>query len=106
MTNKNITLLLIACLMGVSGCAQYWYQEDVSYRQCLRDREDCFQELQKRTSFTYTGKYEFEYMTQCMQEKGYRLVTENELPMDVRRSEPNSTLHWRAKGISGTLEKP
>ena len=63
-----------------------------------------FNELQKRTDFVGTGSYEFEYMTQCMQEKGYRLVKEKELPVDARRERPETTLHWRAKGVAGSIE--
>ena len=104
MMNRMAILLLTVCVVFMSGCSQYWYQEGMTYDQCLQDRQECFKELEKRTSFTYTSRYEFEYMTQCMQEKGYRLIRENELPMDIKRSEPQTTLHWRAKGIAGTLE--
>ena len=106
MVNRSIILLLAICGIFVTGCTQYWYQEDVTYKQCLQDREDCFRELQRRTDFVNTGNYEFEFMAQCMREKGYELATEKELPMDVKRTEPETSLHWRMKGLGGTLERP
>jgi len=106
MANRRIILVLAACGIFMSGCTQYWYQEGVSHKRCLKDREDCFKELQKRTDFKNTGNYEFEFMTQCMREKGYELVTKKELPMDVKRTEPETSLHWRMKGLAGTLKRP
>jgi hypothetical protein len=88
----------------LTGCAQYWYQEGKTFDECLQDRDDCFRSLQKRTDFVSTGDYEFEYMEQCMQEKGYRLVKEGDLPLEARRQQPDSSLHWRAKGLAGQVE--
>jgi hypothetical protein len=105
MVNRSLILLLAVCGMFMAGCSQYWYQEDVSYKQCLKDREDCFRELQKRTDFKNTGNYEFEFVAQCMREKGYELATQKELPMDARRTEPETSLHWRMKGLAGSLSE-
>ncbi|MHC4292212.1 MAG: hypothetical protein ACYTEU_00970 [Planctomycetota bacterium] len=101
---KHSILCVVIISFLLTGCAQYWYQEGESYQQCLKDREICFSELNKRSDFVGTGDYEFEYMAQCMQEKGYRLVEEKELPMDVKRAQPDSTIHWRVKGVAGTVE--
>ena len=69
-------------------------------------RDECFAELQKRSDFSaLTVDYEIEYMNQCMAEKGYRPVEKKELPVDVRRQEPESTLHWRLRGLAGTVTK-
>ncbi|MEN8127439.1 MAG: hypothetical protein ABFR90_06495 [Planctomycetota bacterium] len=106
MSNYKMFLLLAMCSVLISGCTQYWYQEGATYEQCLRDREECFSELQKRTDFLNTGNYEFEFMAQCMRQKGYELVTEKKLPMDVKRTEPETSLHWRIKGLAGMLERP
>lgn len=103
--NRNFILLLAICGVFVAGCSQYWYQEGVSYEQCLRDRQECFRELQKRTDFKNISDYEFEFVAQCMRERGYELVTEKELPMDVKRTEPETSLHWRMKGLAGTLSE-
>ena len=105
MANRSIILLLAACGIFITGCTQYWYQEDTTYKQCRQDREDCFQELQKRTDFKNTGDYEFEFVAQCMRDKGYELVPGKELPMEVKRTEPETSLHWRIKGLAGTLDK-
>jgi hypothetical protein len=40
-----------------------------------------------------------------MEEKGYRQVKQSNLPPDVSRQEPETSLHYRAVGISGELPK-
>lgn len=105
MANRSIIMLLVACGVFTAGCTKYWYQEGISYKQCLKDREECFRELQRRTDFVNTGNYEFEFMAQCMQERGYILVTEDKLPMEVKRTEPETSLHWRMKGLAGRLDE-
>lgn len=105
MIKKNIYLCCMIVVFALSGCAEYWYQEGKTYQQCLQDRQACFEELQKRSDFVGTGDYEFEYMNQCMQEKGYMLVNEGDLPMEARRTRPDSSLHWRAKGIAGEVDQ-
>jgi len=43
-------------------------------------------------------------MNECMTEKVYEAVSQNQLPLDVKRKEfPN--LHWRAKRIASQLRK-
>lgn len=101
---KHSILCVVIISFLLTGCAQYWYQEGVSYQQCLKDREICFSELTKRSDFVGTGDYEFEYMAQCMQEKGYRLVKEGDLPLEARRQQPDSSLHWRTKGLAGQVD--
>lgn len=101
---KHSILCVVIISFLLTGCAQYWYQEGVSYQQCLKDREICFSELTKRSDFVSTGDYEFEYMEQCMQEKGYRLVKEGDLPLEARRQQPDSSLHWRTKGLAGQVD--
>lgn len=88
-----------------AGCAKYWYQEGKSFDECKKARAECFEELKKRTDFSSpTVEYEMKYMNECMQEKGYRQVSAKELPLDVRREEPESSLHWRTRGLAGTVE--
>jgi hypothetical protein len=98
----TIALLAAACL--AQGCAQYWYQEGRTFEQCQQDRLDCFDELRKRSDLTGTGDYEFKFMQECMQQKGYRLVKEDELPLDARRETPKTSLDYRMKGIAGSIE--
>ena len=88
-----------------AGCAKYWYQEGKTFSECKQACDECFQELTRRTDFSSpTADYEIKYMNQCMEAKGYREVSASELPLDVRRQEPETSLHWRARGIAGTIE--
>ena len=101
---KLVLMFLSAFLLFLSGCAKYWYQEGKSFDECKRARAECFDQLTKRTDFTSpTVDYEIKYMNECMQAKGYREVSAKELPMNVRREEPESSLHWRARGVAGSL---
>ena len=103
MRKQALSGLIVTSLL-LSGCAQYWYQDGKTFQQCKQDRQACFDALSKRTDFVGTGDYEFKFLTECMQDKGYRLVKEDELPLDVRRESPDTSLHWRAKGIAGSVE--
>lgn len=101
---KLPSIILPTMLFLLSGCAQYWYQEGKTFEQCQQDRAACFTELQKHSDFTGPiYDYEYKFMDNCMQEKGYRLVSGSELPLDVKRQEPESSMHWRARGIAGQL---
>jgi hypothetical protein len=94
--------LLLGCL---SGCTQYWYQESKTFTECQQDRDACFTDLQKRSNLSGTTfDYEYKFMEQCMTGKGYRLVGEDKLPLDARRQEPDTTIHWRMKGIAGKMK--
>ena len=100
-----LMILVLTIFLSVSGCAKYWYQEGKSFDECKRAQAECFNELKKRTDFSSpTVEYEMKYMNECMQEKGYREVSAKELPLKVRREEPETSLHWRARGIAGTIE--
>ncbi len=50
-------------------------------------------------------EYEIKFMNDCMTAKNYREVSQDELPLDAKREEPDSSFHWRARGLSGTLKK-
>jgi hypothetical protein len=104
-------LFLFVCLSVLffvpSGCAKYWYQEGKSFDECNHARAECFEALKKRTDFSSpTVEYELKYMNECMQAKGYREVSAKELPLEVRREEPETSLHWRTRGIAGTVAEP
>lgn len=105
---KSVLWVCVSALFFFqAGCAKYWYQEGKSFDECKRAQEECFHELTKRTDFTSpTVDYEIKYMNECMQAKGYREVSVKELPLDVRREEPESSLHWRARGVAGTVSEP
>jgi hypothetical protein len=49
------------------------------------------------------GNYEFEFMEDCMVQKGYRPVKESKLPLRVKREDPDQLLHWRLRGVAGTV---
>jgi hypothetical protein len=109
---KNIAVLLSLFLICLSaGCAKYYYQEGKTFAECASDRADCMSELKKRlgTESQIRGSYEHKFMENCMKEKGYRLVTENELPLDVRRLDPDTQLrgylYGARRGIAGSLDE-
>ncbi|MHC4842543.1 MAG: hypothetical protein ACYTEE_01955 [Planctomycetota bacterium] len=96
---------LFVLVVFSSGCEQYWYQEGKTFAEVSKDRQECRQELLKRYDLKgFTKQYEIEFMENCMAEKGYSLVKENKLPIDVKRERPQTSIHWSAKGIAGTLE--
>ena len=108
---KNLTVLLLLGLICLSGgCAKYYYQESKTFGECARDRADCYAELQKRLAdqSQRPGDYEHKFMEDCMKQKGYRLVTENNLPLDVKRQDPDRSLQGQLygyrRGIAGTLD--
>jgi len=108
---KNFTVLLLLCMACIiAGCEKYYYQEGRTFEECAKDRVDCFYELKKRMSASETpGSYEYKYIEECMKSKGYRLVTENKLPLDVRRQDPDTSLagqlYGYRRGIAGTLDE-
>lgn len=103
---RYFTLMFVsAVLIFQTGCFKYWYQEGKSFDECLNDREECFNELSKRTDFT-DPSYEHEYMDTCMQQKGYRSVFADDLPLDVKRESPESRKHWQEHGVAGTVTGP
>ena len=106
---KNFTVLLLLCIIcTIAGCGKYYYQEGKSFAECEKDRADCFSELKKHADWEMPGAYEHDFMEECMKRKGYRLVTENKLPLDVKRQDPASSLYGRAyenrRGIAGTVD--
>lgn len=104
------TVITIASMLFfvilLSGCeTQYWYQQGKTFQQCANDRQQCLKELMKRSDVYTITDYEIKYMEDCMTTKGYRLTTQKELPLDVKRQEPETSLHWRIKGLAGTINE-
>ena len=98
------TLILIPMLL-VTGCATYWYQADKTIDECKQERLECFEELKKYSSdWEDMGDYEFEFMEDCMRQKGYTLLKEGELPLRVKREDPDRVMHVRLHGVAGTIE--
>ena len=95
-------ILTVLVFMG-NGCASYWYQEGKTFDECKQARAECRKELLKRSDLTGFGDYEVKFMKACMKQKGYRLVRADKLPMHAKREAPETSLHYRAKGVAGTL---
>ncbi len=104
-----LLLLVLICLFA--GCAKYYYQEGKSFNECASDRTDCVAELQKRLAdqSQNAGGYEHKFVKDCMEHKGYRLVTERKLPLNVKRQDPDSSLrgylYGYRRGIAGALDE-
>lgn len=97
----TILTILLYCL---TGCTQYWYQEGKTYKQCLADYHACQEELVKYTdtNSSKVGGYEIKFINECMSERGYTAVTEDKLPLRVKRKDPPK---WYMKGIAGTIDE-
>ena len=104
-------LLLLGLICLFAGCAKYYYQESKTFNECAKDRADCTAELQKRLAdqSQRAGGYEHKFMEDCMEQKGYILVTENKLPLQVKRQDPDSSLkgylYGYRRGIAGALDE-
>ena len=108
---NSAVLLLLGLICFFTGCAKYYYQEGKSFNECASARKDCDAELQKRLadqSHSPSG-YEHKFMEDCMAQKGYRLVTEDKLPLDAKRQDPDSSLkgflYGYRRGIAGALDE-
>ena len=88
-----------------AGCTKYWYQPGNTIDQSRADYNACLDELKKYSSnWQKMGDYELDFIEDCMESKGYSPYKENELPLKVKRIDPDRTLHWRINGIAGSLE--
>ena len=106
---KCTVLLMLGLIYSFAGCAKYYYQEGKSFEECTSDRGDCFSELKKRMDPLVPSDYAYKFMEDCMIRRGYKLVTESELPLDVKRQDPDKTLYGQLygyrRGIAGTLDE-
>ncbi len=95
--------------MLATGCAEkYWYQEGRTFDECRADRAACRAELLQRTDLRSIGEYERRFMEDCMERRGYRLVSEKELPLDVKREAsdmPSEVQRARGYGVAGSITK-
>ncbi|MHC4130590.1 MAG: hypothetical protein ACYSSP_02330 [Planctomycetota bacterium] len=100
-----LLLLLFVSVVFLSGCEQYYYQEVKTFTEASQDRKECREELLRRYDLKgFTKQYEVEFMENCMKEKGYSIVNEGTLPIEAKRERPQTSLHWTAKGVAGTIE--
>jgi hypothetical protein len=90
-----------------AGCQRmYWYQEGKTFVECRADQEGCQAELLKRTDRRYASRYQDEFLENCMRARGYELVAERDLPLDIAREDPTvpAEVPWvHAYGVAGTL---
>ncbi len=104
----GVLLLFLICLSA--GCGKYWYQEGKTFEECKRDRQECVNELRKYADsdappFAFGRDYEHKFVKECMEQRGYRLVTEDKLSLRVKRQDPESDYRQIQYGIAGTLEE-
>ncbi len=99
--------LALGLVVLVTGCQrQYWYQEGKTFAECKADHEDCQAELLKRMDRRYPSSYKHRFLEDCMQQRGYELIAEKHLPLDIKREDPEvpSDVPWiHAYGVAGTL---
>lgn len=99
----GVVVLLSVCVLG--GCARYWYQEGRSFKQTKEDLAACQAHADRYSEDTGSGRglaaYDGPLVRQCMQERGYRRVTERSLPARVAR-EASPVLG--VPGVAGTIE--
>jgi hypothetical protein len=100
--------LTVALVVLATGCQRkYWYQEGKTFDECKADHEDCWTELRKRSDLRYPSSYTHEFLENCMRQRGYELLTQKDLPLDVKRQEPDapSDVPWYyAYGVAGSLQ--
>jgi hypothetical protein len=108
---KSLTVVLLTFLVWwVGGCAMYYYQEGKAFEDCKQDYRACYAELTKYADPNSLGagtlgSYGSKFMDECMKERGYRLVTENELPLRAKRRDPDWWPGWNKRGVAGALEQ-
>ena len=99
------TLLFSSCATYLYKGGNYWYKGGKTIYECKQDRQECFEELKKYSSnWRDMGSYEFKFMEDCMRQKGYSLLKEKELPLRVKREDPDRMMHARLHGVAGTIE--
>ncbi|MHC4573398.1 MAG: hypothetical protein ACYS76_04590 [Planctomycetota bacterium] len=104
-----MTRTLIISILSVLSCfapgCTYWHQQGKSFADCERDLQHCYNELKKYADMDSIGTYEVDFVKNCMKQRGYKLILENDLPMVVRRRDPAMNTFWLLAGVSGTIEK-
>ena len=106
MQRLMVLALLLTAVFAVVGCSTYWYQEGRSFEECKQARAECQAEVLKRSDLrNLTLQYELKFIENCMTEKGYGLVPQDELPLDIKRAEPDTSWRWFTQGVAGTLRE-
>jgi hypothetical protein len=93
-------------MLFFAGCTTYWYQAGKTIDECNQDRLACFEELKEYSSnWQDMGDYEFKFIEDCMRQNDYTLLTEDELPLRVKRQDPDRLTHFKLHGVAGTVEQ-
>lgn len=99
--------LAVGLAVLATGCQQqYWYQEGKTFAECKADHEDCWNELLRRTDLRFASSYRRRFLEDCMQQRGYEPVADRDLPLDVKREDPDvpSDVPWiHSYGVAGTI---
>ena len=95
---------ILAMLCFTSACT-YWYQQGKSFEGCAQDLQQCYDELTKYADMGSIDSYEVDFIKHCMEQKGYTLLLENDLPLLVKRRDPAMSTFWLLAGVSGTVEE-
>jgi hypothetical protein len=102
----GIATLMVLLLCFVTGCATYWYQEGKTFEECKQENLECYEEMKRYSSnWEDLGSQEFELMEDCMGQRGYRLVTERELFVRVKREPADPNVPWMIHGVAGFVEE-
>jgi len=97
---KRLMWLFVISLCFSVGCT-YWYQPCRSFEACDQDLEKCYADLKCFADMNEITNYEVEFMKDCMEYKGYKLVGEHTLPYGVRRKDPELVSFWLKAGVAG-----
>lgn len=102
---RQLLYLPLFAFLLFSGCT-YWYQEGVSFDTSQESLDNCLCELKIHTDYSpdYLTGYDIDFIKQCMRSQGYKLVTEDKLPMKVKRRAPKMSTFWVLAGTAGTVE--
>jgi hypothetical protein len=103
-----VTLMLVISLF-FTGCTTYYYQEGNTFEECENDYHECYAEYEKYEDPDLVGKrgpdnYESVFMDDCMEQRGYKIVSADKLPLRVRRLHPDWFLKWQ-RGLAGTIDE-
>ncbi|MEN6426982.1 MAG: hypothetical protein ABFE13_16630 [Phycisphaerales bacterium] len=96
-------LLLSVCVLG--GCTKYWYQDGKSFKQAKEDLAACQNQADQLSNDMGSSRgmdaYDGPVVRQCMEERGYRRVTERALPARALRE---TSPVFGVPGVAGTID--
>lgn len=104
---KSCAIVLLLCLICLfTGCADYYYQEGKTFAECKKDYCECHVEYGKCANpnqfLLRDFGYENKFMDSCMKERGYEVVSEDKLPLMVKREGSDWFSKW-SRGVAGAL---